>query len=306
MTVSDVEANTSKTQTGHPDTNHRPRRRRGGRADGRVSAVIAYLTLIVLTVFALLPIIVMVATSFKPGDQVFRMPATLLPENPTLQNYVRVFTDSAMPQALLNSVVAALLVAAITLLIGGTAGYAIARIPFKGSGGVAIGLLLGQLLPVTVLLLPLFQIVTELGLIDNIAGVAVTHLTIVLPLVTWMATSTFRGVPIELEEAALVDGCNRLRAVVRVVLPVAAPGIVALGVFAFLQSWNEFVFASVVTRSMSSKTAPVALTDFAGQFEVDWGATTAAATVITVPITIAFLFVQRYFIRGMSAGAVKG
>lgn len=104
----------------------------------------------------------------------------------------------------------------------------------------------------------------------------------------------------------MVDGCGRPRAVVLVVLPVAAPGIIALAIFAFLQSWNEFVFASVVTRSMDSKTAPVALTDFAGQFSTDWGATMAAATIISVPVTIAFLAVQKYFIRGMSAGAVKG
>jgi len=281
-------------------------RRVGARSSRALGGVVAHVTLLALAAFGLLPVVVMVLTSFKPADQIFRIPATFLPENPTLDNYVRVFTDSSMPAALTNSVVAGLLVTVITLMLGGTAGYAIARMRFPGSGAVAVGLLLGQLLPVTVLLLPVFQIVVALDLIDTIPGVALTHLTIVLPLVTWMATTTFRGVPIELEEAAMIDGCHRLRAVWSVVLPVAAASIAALAIFAFIQSWNEFVFASVITRSLDAKTAPVALTDFAGQFEVDWGSTTAAATVIFLPLTIAFLLLQRYFVRGMSAGAVKG
>ncbi len=287
--------------------NSRMRRPRlGAPALSRFGAGVAYLVLGFLTVFGLLPVVVMVATSFKPADQIFRIPAKLFPSSPTFDNYVNVFTSSDMPRAIGNSVIAAVLTALITLLLGGTAGYAIARIRFRGTGPISIGLLLGQLLPVTVLLLPLFQLVSSMDLIDTIPGVVITHLTIVLPLVTWMATSTVRSVPVELEEAAMIDGCTRLRAVRSVVLPVALPGIIALGIFSFLQSWNEFVFASVVTRSMDSRTAPVALTDFAGQFQVDWGATMAAATVISLPITIAFLLIQRYFIQGMSAGAVKG
>lgn len=284
-----------------------PRRRKAGkRSAARASAWLSYAVLAGLTAFGLLPLAVMVSTSFKPSDQIFRIPATFFTDTPTLSHYVNVFTDSDMPAALSNTVAIGLLVTLITMIVGGCTGYAVARLRFAGSAPVSIGLLLGQLLPVTVLLLPLFQLVSRLGLIDTIPGVALTHVTIVLPLVTWMAASTFRGVPIELEEAAMIDGCGRLRAVVLIVIPVAAPGIVALAIFAFLQSWNEFIFASVVTRSMSSKTAPVALTDFAGQFQTDWGATMAAATVIALPITIAFLFVQRFFVRGMSAGAVKG
>lgn len=290
------------TVTSSRSTGTRPRRQRGH----VLGATVAHVVLLLFVAFGMLPVLVMVLTSFKPGTEIFRIPAEFWPANPTLGHYIRVFTDSAMPAAMVNSALAAILVTAATLLLGGTAGYAIARIPFRGAGGVSIGLLLGQLLPVTVLLLPVFEIVASLGLIDSIPGVALSHITIVLPLVTWMATTTFRGVPIELEEAAMIDGCTRLRAVWSVVLPVAAPSIASLTIFAFLQSWNEFVFASVITRSLDSKTAPVALTDFAGQFQVDWGATTAAATVISIPLTIVFLFLQRYFIRGMSAGAVKG
>lgn len=275
---------------------------------GRASAslAIAWLVLTVLGVFAALPLYVMVATSFTPATQIFQIPARLVPADPTFANYLNVLFNSQMPRAIGNSALVALLVGLATLILGGTAGYAIARLRFRGSGPLAVGLLLGQLLPVTVLLLPVFQAVAALGLVDSIPGIALSHLTIILPLVTWMATTTFAGVPAELEEAALVDGCTRLRAVWSVVLPVVAPGIAALGIFAFLQSWNEFIFASVISRSMDAKTAPVALTDFAGQFSVDWGSTMAAATLISLPITVVFLLIQRFFVQGLSAGAVKG
>lgn len=280
------------------------RRRRGRRSV--VSGVVAYSVLVVLLFWSLIPLLVMISTSFKPGGDIFRVPPTLIPENFTLENYVKIFTASGMPEALLNSVGVGALVTIITMTLGCATGYALARIRFPGSGAIAVGLLLGQLLPVTVLLLPLYQLVIALKIVDTIPGVALTHLTFILPLVTWMANSTFRGVPIELEEAALIDGCNRFRGVWLVVIPIAAPGIAALAIFTFLQSWNEFLFASVVTASLRSKTAPVALTDFAAQFSTDWGAMMAAATVIALPVAIAFLFTQRYFVRGMAAGAVKG
>ena len=268
--------------------------------------MIAYAVLAILLVWSVIPLVVMISTSFKPASEIFRIPPSLIPEVFTFENYASVFTSSNMPLALWNSMLVGLLVAAVTMILGCVTGYALARIRFPGSGGIAVGLLLGQLLPVTVLLLPLYQLVTALKMVDTIPGVALTHITFVLPLVTWMANSTFRGVPIELEEAAIIDGCSRIQAVWTVVLPVAAPGIAALGIFTFLQSWNEFLFASVITVSTRSKTAPVALTDFAGQFSTDWGATMAAATVIALPVAIAFMFVQRYFVRGMAAGAVKG
>lgn len=282
------------------------RRSPWGRIRKNISLVLAYALLAVLVVWALLPLSVMISTSFKERGEIFQIPANFLPKEFTWDNYATVFTKSDMPISLRNSLTVGALVTVITLILGCTTGYALARIRFAGSRGLAVAMLLGQLLPVTVLLLPLFQLVAALKLIDSIRGLALTHLVFVLPLVTWMANSTFRTVPVELEEAAMIDGCSRPRAVWSVVLPVAAPGIVSIGIFAFLQSWNEFLFASVITVSEQSKTAPVALADFAGQFATDWGATMAGATVIALPITIAFLFVQRFFVRGMSAGAVKG
>lgn len=280
-----------------PDARHR----RPGPA-----TILAYALLIALTALALLPLAVMLASSFKPGSEIFAVPATLLAQEPTLANYLKVLTDSDMPRAIGNSLLVGLLATLATLVLGLSTGYSLSRFRFRGARGLSLGLLLGQLLPATVLLLPVYQLILAMNLLNTVPGLAIAMLVFVLPVVTWMLSTTFSAVPIELEEAAMIDGCSRPRAVLLVVLPVAAVGIASVSIFAFLQAWNEFLFASVMTTSVDAKTAPVALTDFANEFTVDWGATMAAASVISIPITIVFLFMQRFFIGGMAAGAVKG
>lgn len=262
--------------------------------------------LAVITVWTLAPIAVMVFTSFKPSGEIFQIPPTLLPSDWTLENYVSVFTTSSMPQALRNSVVVGLLVALMTLTLGTSAGYALARISFRGARSISLFILLGQMVPLTVLLLALFRMINALGFNDTVVGVAMAHLVITLPLVTWMIRNQIAAIPYELEEAAMVDGCSRLDAFLYAVLPVAGPGLAAAGMFAFLQSWHEFVLASVLTRSDRSRTAPVALTEFATEFDVDWGATMAASVILTVPLVIAFVALQRYLVNGLTGGAVKG
>ncbi|MDQ7903634.1 carbohydrate ABC transporter permease [Phytohabitans sp. ZYX-F-186] len=272
----------------------------------RGTAVAVHIGLLALVAWALAPLAVMLATSVKPSGEIFQIPPRLLPSRPTLDHYTRVLTESDLPRTMVNSVLVALLVTVVTLIVGGSAGYALARLRYRGSRAVAVLILAGQLLPVTVLLLPLYRLVSSLGMLDTIAGLALVHLTTVLPLVVWMTRNAFAAVPVELEEAAQVDGCTRVEAVAATVLPVAAPGLAAVAIFAFLESWNEFVLASVITLTNQSKTAPIGLTDFANNVTTDWGATTAAATVLTVPIAVLFLLVQRHFVSGLASGAVKG
>ncbi len=271
-----------------------------------VSAVGTWLGLLVLLAWSLGPVVVMLATSLKPRGEIFALPPRLFPEHWTLANYVTVFRASTMPRALLNSVLLGLLVALVTLAVSFLAGYGLARYRFRGRRSVALFILLGQIVPLTVLLLPLYRIVRGLNLIDTIFGIAIPHLVITVPLVTWMIRNQVAAVPVELEEAALLDGCSRFDAMTYVLLPVVAPGIAAAGMFAFLQSWHEFLFASVFTVSTGARTAPVALTSFASEFAVDWGATMAASVVLTVPIIAMFVAFQRYFVGGLTAGAVKG
>ncbi|WP_329100687.1 carbohydrate ABC transporter permease [Micromonospora sp. NBC_01699] len=269
-------------------------------------AVLTWVALAVVLVWTLWPIVLMIFTSFKPGNEIFAIPPTLTPKHWTLDNYTSVFTESSMPHALVNSIVVGLLVAAATLIFCFSAGYALARFKFKGARSVALFILVGQLVPLTVLLLPLYQMVNKLQLLDTTIGLAFVHLTITVPLVTWMIRNQIAAIPISLEEAAEIDGGSRFDAVSYVTLPIAAPGLAAAGMFAFLQSWHEFLFASVFATSESARTAPVALTEFATEYHVDWGSTMAASVVLTVPVVIVFIALQRYLIGGLTSGAVKG
>ncbi len=259
-----------------------------------------------LLLWSLAPVAVMIFTSFKPREDIFAVPTRLLPETWSWEHYATVFTSSSMPEALWNSIVVGVLVAVATLIFCFSAGYALARFRFRSARPLALFILLGQVVPLTVVLLPLYQIITAANLLDSTIGVAFAHLAITVPLVTWMVRNQVAAIPVELEEAVQIDGGSRFDAVTYVTLPVCAPGLAAAGMFAFLQSWHEFLFASVLTSSASSKTAPVALTEFAGEFSVDWGATMAASVVLTVPIVIAFVVMQRYFVGGLTGGAVKG
>ncbi|OZM75934.1 hypothetical protein CFP66_43910 [Pseudonocardia sp. MH-G8] len=259
-----------------------------------------------MAIWTLAPIAVMVFTSMKPRDEIFAIPPSLFPGSWTLQNYVEVFTNSSMPRAFLNSILAAGFVTLMTLILCTSAGYALARFRFRSARPIALFILLGQMVPITVLLLPLYEMIGAMRLQDSVVGLAIAHLVITVPLVTWMIRNQIAAIPIELEEAAMMDGGSRLDAVTYVTLPVAAPGIAAAGMYAFLQSWHEFVLASVLTSSASAQTAPVALTEFASEFRVDWGSTMAASVVLTVPVVIVFIALQKYFVRGLASGAVKG
>ncbi|GAA3667387.1 carbohydrate ABC transporter permease [Microbacterium marinilacus] len=265
-----------------------------------------WVLLAVILLWSLAPVAVMAFTSFKPRADIFAVPTTLLPSTWTWGNYVTVFTASTMPQALLNSVVVGLLVAVATLIFCFSAGYALARFRFRGSRPLALVILLGQVVPLTVVLLPLYQIVSGMQLLDTTIGLAFAHLAITVPLVTWMVRNQIVAIPVELEEAAQIDGGSRFDAVTYVTLPICGPGLAAAGMFAFLQSWHEFLFASVMTSSTAARTAPVSLTEFANEFSVDWGATMAASVVLTLPIVILFVAMQRYFVGGLTGGAVKG
>lgn len=266
----------------------------------------AYAVLALLLIFALAPMVLMVATAFKPADEIFQIPPKLWPSAPTLENFRTVIFDSNVPRYALNSTLIALMTMGTALVLGGLAGYGFSRFRFRGGRAMALFMLLGQLIPLTALIVPFFLMFDQLRLIDTPVGIAIGHLTIALPLVTWMASSYFDTVPRELEEAGIMDGCSRLQALWKVVLPVALPGIISIALFAFLMSWNEFVLASVLTLSDASKTLPIGLSEFATMFRVDWGSTMAASTLMSLPVVIAFLFFQKHFVQGLGAGAVKG
>jgi ABC-type glycerol-3-phosphate transport system permease component len=193
-----------------------------------------------------------------------------------------------------------------SLIFGGSAGYAFARFKFRGKKVLSLYFLMSQMLPLTVLMIPLYYMINDWGLIDTKIGLSIAHLVITMPMVTWMTKGYFQGIPKEIEESASVDGCNTLQTLIRILMPLLKPAIATTGIYAFVSSWNEFALANVLTRTDASRTVPISLSEFSSYFKVDWGDTMAAAAMITIPIVILFMLVQKHFVEGLTAGAVKG
>ena len=271
-----------------------------------IKVVVSSLLLIFLALFTLIPLAWVISTSLKPSIEIFSIPPRWIPKEITWDHYKNVLFESSIPRYFLNSLMVGLLTTLFSLLLGGAAGYGFARFRFKGNKPLSLFMLFSQMLPLTVLMIPMYFILSEFNLLDSIFGLAVAHLLFSMPLVTWMTRSYFMSIPKELEEAAMIDGCSHLKALFKVILPLAAPGLAATGIYAFIMSWNEFVLASILTSSDKARTLPVGLTEFSSMFEVDWGSTMAASTLISLPVIIFFLWLQKYFVQGLSQGSVKG
>jgi multiple sugar transport system permease protein len=263
-----------------------------GRATVR-RVLIAGLLIVVLLVF-LFPYAYMVSTSFKTPGQTLAVPPTLLPKSWSIQSYLRLGQGSGIARAFVNSIGIAVVSTLLALLLGVPAAYAVTR----------YGTAPGRVFLVFALVTRMVPAVT-LGLLDTWVAVAVAHTTISLPLAVWLLAGFFEAVPFELEEAARVDGCSRLGALWRVIIPVVTGGIAVTSIFSFLASWNEFLFALLLT-SNSAQTVPVAINAFNTQYGLDWGTMTSLSVVYSLPVIALSLFMQRRIIAGMTLGAVKG
>ena len=266
---------------------------------------VSYIILAFAAICSLFPLGWIISTSFKPANEIYANPPVWIPKNPTIQSFIDVIETSSIPRAFLNSLIIGLSTTAIALILGGLAGYAFSRFKFKGNQTLSLAFLTSQMLPITVLMIPMYYLLGDLNLIDNKFGVVMAHMVICLPMVIWMTKGYFNGIPKEFEEAATIDGCTPMQTLWHIVLPLLKPSIAATGVYAFICSWNEFAFANVLTMTEKSQTLPLSLTEFSTFFKVDWGDTMAAATLTTVPVVIIFMLVQKNFVEGLASGGVK-
>jgi N,N'-diacetylchitobiose transport system permease protein len=267
---------------------------------------------IALLVFGLsvFPVYWMVTTGFKPSDEIFTLEFIPFPINPTLDHLDRVFTQGVAGHSIWvylgNSLLVALAVVVLSgffALLGATA---IARYRFSGRSAYLILLLVIQMIPGEAMVIPLYVMLVRLGLTDQLLGLILVNSAAALPFGIWMLRTFVAAVPLELEEAAWIDGASRWKAYWRVVFPLMAPGLVATSIFSFITAWNEFIFALTLIRSQDKYTMPVALNFFISQRTTDIGAIMAASTLMTIPVVIFFLIVQRRLVSGLVAGAVKG
>jgi multiple sugar transport system permease protein len=261
---------------------------------------------LVLLTFVAFPLYWMTLTSLKPQTEVFRVPPTFLPAAWTLEHYVSLFRLTDFGLLFVNSLKVCLLSTAFALGVGILGAYSLAR--FRGRGKKAYGrlVLLAYMFPGALLVIPLLLLFRELGLTNSHLGLSLAYLTFALPFVMWVMRDFFASVPVDLEEAALIDGATRLGALWDVVLPQAVPGIIATGIFAFLFAWNEYLFALVLISDESLRTLPPGMMRFVSTTDTNWGLIMAASTLATLPMALAFGLIQRYLVTGMGAGGVKG
>lgn len=251
------------------------------------------------------PIYWMVVSSLTPDARVFGG-TSLIPTVVVADHYRALFTERAFLVPVRNSLIVAGATALLAIVVAVPAAYALARIHFRGRAAIAAAVLAVSAFPQISILPPLFLILRSAGLLDTYPGLVLPYLTFSMPLAMWLMTAYFKQLPRELEEAAIMDGASRLRALVEIMLPLAAPGIATTAILTFLYAWNEFLFALSFTAGPERQTVPVAIALFRGQYQVAWGQVLAAAVVASVPVAIIVLIFQRRIVSGLTAGAVKG
>jgi multiple sugar transport system permease protein len=270
-----------------------------------MNKTVRVVVMVVLAFVVLLPFLWTMSTSLKPLPEVNRYPPEWFSPTMSLTPYVDMFFYLPFSTYTLNSLMVAMGATMLTLTFGSLAGYAFSRFQFRGKHLFLLVFLLSQMLPGASVIIPLFQLAKESGLYDTHVGLILIHTALLLPFVIWLLYGFFNAIPREIEDAALIDGCSRLQALRRVILPLALPGIGATAIFAFLGSWNEFFFALILTASDSTRTIPVGIGLFVGEYLDVWNQMSAAAVLFSLPPLLLFLVMRRTFIRGLAAGALK-
>jgi multiple sugar transport system permease protein len=275
------------------------------RARRRLSDWLLNTLLVGFTIVVLFPFYWLLVSSVKTQDQLFQIPPLWIPTAPTLDNFVRLF-QGRFPVWFQNSAVVASATTLLGLTLAALAAYSFSRFPFSGNRALSTIFLFIQLFPVAVVVIPLFILWTNLKLTNTYGSLIVTYLVFGLPVSTWLLIGFFNAVPAELEEAAMIDGSSRLGALWRVTLPLALPGLAATAIYIFLLSWNEFFFALTFMNSTDMRTIPVGLSSFFAEHSVDWGLVMAGSVVASLPVVVLFGALSRYFIQGLTSGALKG
>ena len=255
--------------------------------------------------FAVLPWFWMMLSSIRPERELTSQPIILWPQTLTLAHHVDLLGRTSFGQSMIDSLIVAVGAVALGLSVAVPAAYAFSRFRFRGRTYLRTQFLVINMFPVVMLILPLFVLMRQYGLLDTYFALIMGHGTFTLPFGIWLLTSYFEGIPQELDEAAMIDGATRAEAMLKVVLPLAVPGVVAVGIYMFITSWNEYLFA-LMLAGRNVRTVTVALQLFIGENQIQWGLLMAGGTLVSLPATILFLLAQRRLVGGLTGGAVKG
>jgi ABC-type glycerol-3-phosphate transport system permease component len=253
------------------------------------------------------PLLWMVSTAFKPNDETFAIPPTLLPVHPTFAQFARLLNETPFLTYMANSIIVGIATTLFVVTVAVAGAYGLVRFRFPGREAIAHMVLFTYLLPAVVLLLPLYLMISKMGLANSLLGLVIAYSTFCLPFALWLLRSFIAGIPIDLEEAAMTDGASRLGAFVDVVVPQALPGIISTALFSFILSWNEYLYALVFINVDDRKTlSPGVLTMLNQNQNVEWALLMAASVMMALPVLVFFSFLQSHLTRGFGAGAVKG
>lgn len=271
----------------------------------RASKAALTIGLIIGAVFAAGPVLWMLSSSFKSNTQIFELPPRLLTDTFSFDAYIAIFTNAETMRFFLNSYIVAGSVTILTLIVAIQAAYAFSRFEFRGKRILNVVIVSVQAVPPITLLIPYFGLMVALGLYNSYAGLILTYMVFTLPYAIIMMTGYFNTLPKELDEAVRVDGAGSMTALWRILVPISVPGIVSVGIYTFMIAWNEYLFALTLTRTIDMRTVPIGIQLLMGQHSYEWNQIMAMSVLGSIPVLILFLFFQRYFISGLTAGSVK-
>lgn len=272
----------------------------------RLKAWFGNLFLLLFTVWTLAPFYWMAVTSVKPHEEIYGTTATLFPHAPNLDSYRTLFFKTDFQLFFKNSMIVALATTFFTVMFAALGAYAITRLRFPGRSILARGMIYTYLVPQSLLFIPLFAIMVDFGLANSLSGLTIAHMGFTIPFCTWLLMGFFLSIPLEIEEAALLDGCSRLGVLFRVILPISLPAMAVVGFFSFTLSWNEYLYAVVFNSNPEVRTLPTGITSFIVEDVFFWGPIMGSTLLTAIPPLIVYFVFQRWLITGLTMGAVKG
>jgi len=268
--------------------------------------ILPYIVVIIGIIYVIVPFLWIISTSFKPKGDIFSNPVVYIPKSPTVQNFIDAWTKEPLGRWYVNTIIVSVGSTAIAIFLSMLAGYGFSRFPIKGKGILLTSILFSYMFPICLIILPYFVMMSALHLVNTYLGLIITYLSSSLPFAIWMLKGFFDSIPPEMDQAAMIDGCNRVSAFFRIIVPIAAPGISAATLYSFLVAWNNYFISLIMITKDNMLTLNVGLTKFIAETGVEWGPLNAVALLTSLPIIVAFLFFEKYMVAGMSAGAVKG
>ena len=271
-----------------------------------VGKVFTYSVLVVFAFIAVYPITRIITISLRPGDQLLSTSLAFIPADFTFSNYKVLLTETGFLRWMFNSLLVSGVVTVTGVAFASTSGYAMSRYKFKGHSALLQGLLVTQMFPATMLLLPLYVMLIKLQLLDSYVGIVIIYTATALPFCVWQMKGYYDTIPISLEEAARIDGASQWQTFRKIILPLAAPALVITALFSFMTAWNEYVVANVVLQDSDLYTLPLGLKLFQASMSTQWGLYAAGSLLVSVPVVCLFLFLSKYLISGLTLGAVKG